>query len=350
MTARWMGVQVACVYIGTVVGAGFASGREIYEFFVRFGPIAYVAILFVTVLFAWLGYRLMALGALLQATSFRDLNAYLFKPRLQKCIDIVLLLMLFGITVAMLAGTGELFKEQFHLPFSVGVLAAMIVTFLTMFFGMNGLLKVNSVIVPTLVTFVLYTAIHTWMYVHPTTHAVVFPEGQNYYVGFPVWLSSLLYAAMNIGLSVGVLVPLGGQIGDLRILRRGATMGAIGLGGMLVAVSFALFAYMPDATAYAIPMAYIASHFAPWLKILFIAVLFGEIYSTLIGNVYALAVTMTNERKRLLLYSGVLLIFAGLLSHVGFRAIVTYAYTAFGWISLFFVLTIALHRTRLPRA
>lgn len=29
--------QLAFVYVGTVVGAGFATGKEIVEFFVRFG-------------------------------------------------------------------------------------------------------------------------------------------------------------------------------------------------------------------------------------------------------------------------------------------------------------------------
>ncbi|MFL6516822.1 MAG: hypothetical protein ACJ8GL_01940, partial [Bacillus sp. (in: firmicutes)] len=29
--------QIAAVYVGTVVGAGFATGKEIVEFFSRFG-------------------------------------------------------------------------------------------------------------------------------------------------------------------------------------------------------------------------------------------------------------------------------------------------------------------------
>lgn len=346
MPKRFVSLQVACVYIGTVVGAGFASGREIYEFFVRFGPIAYGSIFVVTLMFAWLGYRLMALGSMLGASSFRDLNAELFGPRLRKFIDIVMLIMLFGITVAMLAGTGALFKEQLHIPFSVGVLVGMAFTWVTMMFGMNGLMKVNSVIVPTLVVFVLYTATHTLfsgVHLAPTlaTPADITPQ-----FGFPVWLSALLYGSMNIGLSVGVLVPLGGQIRNLQALRRGAIIGAIGLGIMLCAVSYALFHYMPTIVEYAIPMAYIASHFSPWLTTLFIAVLFGEIYSTLIGNVYAIVATVAVEKKTMLFGSALILVIAGALSHFGFRAIVTYGYKGFGWVSLFFILALALTKVQ----
>lgn len=341
MQKRFISLQVACVYIGTVVGAGFASGREIYEFFVRFGPIAYLSICGVTVLFAWLGYRLMYLGAVLHAASFRDVNAQLFGPRLRKFIDAVMLFMLFGITVAMLAGTGELFKEQMHLSFTLGVFAGVLSTWITLVYGMNGIMKVNSIIVPALITFVLYTALHTFFQATQAQHILAWHQQAMPLLGFPVWLSGLLYAAMNIGLSVGVLVPLGGQIGDLKVLRRGATIGAIGLGLMLVAVSYSLLNYLPAIAQYAIPMAWIASNFEPWLTAMFIVVLFGEIYSTLIGNVYALAATLAVDRKAMLICSAVLLMVAAAFSHFGFRIIVTYGYTAFGWISLFFILSVA---------
>ena len=37
--------QIAAVYVGTVIGAGFATGREIVEFFTRFGFVGFIAIL-----------------------------------------------------------------------------------------------------------------------------------------------------------------------------------------------------------------------------------------------------------------------------------------------------------------
>lgn len=342
-----MTVQVACVYIGTVVGAGFASGREIYQFFAQFGPIAYVSIALVTVLFAWIGFRLMALGAILGANSFRDVNAHLFTPRVRRIVDFAILFMLFGTTVAMLAGTGELFRERLSLPFTVGVAAAAGVTLVTMLFGMNGLLRVNSVIVPLLTCFVVYTAVHTWVHMHPPLHALLHPEAVDSRTGFVVWINALLYAAMNVGLSVGVLVPLGGQIRDQRTLRNGALVGAVGLGVLLCCVTFCLFAYMPDVQTYAIPMGYIASHFQSWLTWMFIAVLFGEIYSTLIGNVYAIGSTIASGKRQFLWTSAAVLIVGGILGHFGFRIIVAYAYTAFGWVSMWFLLMLMFARPRL---
>ncbi|KHF27179.1 hypothetical protein LR68_03986 [Anoxybacillus sp. BCO1] len=41
----WMrAVQIAFVYVGTVVGAGFATGKEIVQFFTQYGAIGFVTI------------------------------------------------------------------------------------------------------------------------------------------------------------------------------------------------------------------------------------------------------------------------------------------------------------------
>lgn len=46
MLSRWSGIfQIAAVYVGTVVGAGFATGREIVEFFTRYGIYGFIGIL-----------------------------------------------------------------------------------------------------------------------------------------------------------------------------------------------------------------------------------------------------------------------------------------------------------------
>lgn len=51
--------QLAFVYVGTVVGAGFATGREIVEFFLKFGWFGFFGILVSGGMFTLLGAKLM---------------------------------------------------------------------------------------------------------------------------------------------------------------------------------------------------------------------------------------------------------------------------------------------------
>lgn len=331
---RWVAFQVGCTYIGTVVGAGFASGQEVYQFFGRFGDWGYIGIPISVLLFSWIGYRIMLLGHRLRARSYHEVNAYLFGPAIGKVMDIVLLLMLFGVTVAMVAGAGELFHERFHVSFWLGAGVTLVVTFVTLLRGMGGVLRANTVIVPLMVSFVLFAVIHS---VWSKGVGTPWLAGHFLNAGHPVLagISGVVYAAFNLGLAAGVLIPLGADVKDVIALRVGARGGAIGLGGMLLAVLITLFAHYPQALGYEVPMAYVASQFGSTWQWMFVLVLWGEIFSTLVGNVYAVGAQFAGgSQRRLVMSAGIVLLLAVAMSRIGFSNIVHYGYTVFGWASL----------------
>ena len=61
---------IAFAYVGTVVGAGFASGQEVMSFFTIYGYKALWAILISSFLFTFVGTRILLLGMELKASSF----------------------------------------------------------------------------------------------------------------------------------------------------------------------------------------------------------------------------------------------------------------------------------------
>ncbi|WP_067935318.1 YkvI family membrane protein [Alicyclobacillus kakegawensis] len=338
--------QVACTYIGTVVGAGFASGREIYQFYGRFGFWGVLAILASVAFFSWIGYRMMALGASLQAQSFRDVAIHLFGRWLGGAVNLILLLMLFGVSATMMAGTGELARESLGLPFAVGVWVTLAVTFLTLLRGMSGVMRANSVIVPVLIAVILTTAIRSACVPNGIHRALE----AGFLLSTPKPLTAgmyaVLYVAFNTGLAAGVLIPLGSKVQERRVLQAGARSGAAALGFMLVAVTFMLLAHHPQAVRYAVPMGFIASQYGGLLQWLFSFILWGEIYSTLVGNVYAIGSQIPIPRRWTRsdwvqdLYHLVLLLLAAALSSVGFTRMVAFGYTLFGWVSLLLLLAL----------
>ena len=82
-------VRVAFTYIGTVVGAGFASGQEILQFFTRYGWLASLTIALSTMLFIWIGIKLMLMAHDLKAESYEDLNQVLFGRKNRKMDQLV---------------------------------------------------------------------------------------------------------------------------------------------------------------------------------------------------------------------------------------------------------------------
>jgi len=340
--------QVACTYVGTVVGAGFASGQEIFHFFGRFGLWGYLGIGLSVTLFSVLGYQMMYLGHRLEANSFRDVSHYLFGPWIGGIINLAMLLMLFGVTVAMLAGAGELFWERMRLPFDVGVAITIAVTFVTLLFGINGILKANSVIVPVMVSFVLFAFLHTLLTPHSlynSYHAATFIHPTHFLLA---GVSAVVYGSLNVGLAAGVLIPLGSGTPDAAILRTGSRWGATALGVMLLAVTFTLFVHYPRAVSFAVPMGYVATTLGSTVQWLFVAVLWGEIYSTLVGNVYAMTTQIPNASRLLsALFAVTILAVAFLFSQVGFTAVIAYGYTAFGYVSALILMALLWPRKEL---
>lgn len=346
----WQSCQVGATYIGTVVGAGFASGQEVYQFFGRFGNWGYIAVLLAIFLFWFLGTRLMVLGHNLKAQSFTDLNHFLFGERVGRLVDIAFFVMLFGVTVTMLAGVGELFRERLHLSFQWGALLTMLLTYLTVVRGISGILKANIVIVPVMITFVLLAGYHSLLH-HGSITAWQYGHGLT--AGHPVMagLSAVLYVSMNAGLASGVLVPLGANMKSTKSLRGGAQIGAVGLGLMLGSVVLSLFTFAPESLQHSLPMAYIATKMGPVLQWLFILVLWAEIFSTLVGNVYALGTQWkTSSRARHRINIAMVLLAAYACSQIGFSAMVKYAYTFFGFACVLVILALIWPREKLPES
>jgi uncharacterized membrane protein YkvI len=333
--ANWVqAFQIGFTYIGTVVGAGFASGQEIMQFFTLHGIYSYFGIAFATLLFAWGGNRLLQFGHDMRSISYNKLTEHVLGKRAAFIIDSIFLVMLFGVTVAMLAGVGALFNESLHLNAKLGAIITIVLTILVLNFGMNGILSANSIIVPCMFGFtvlIFLKSLHAGIQIPFTTGGVE----SNW-----KWtLSSISYAALNLGLAVSVLIPLGAEINNKRTLKLGGWIGSIGLGLMMMIIHISISARMPDILLKEVPMGHIASTMDPWIQYCFISVLWGEIFSTLIGNVYGLSNQLSNRpsSKQNIFLSICILVIAFFVSQVGFSNIVMYVYPLFGYLSFLLI-------------
>lgn len=338
-----LAIRIAFTYIGTVVGAGFASGQEIFQFFTVFGAYGVWGILLSVCLFSWLGTRMMLIGAKLKATSYEEFNFYLFGNRFGKWMNVFVGIILFGVITAMLSGTGALAKEQLGISFHIGVLVTSLLAYVIIIRGMEGILSINTLVVPLMLFFMILIGINClgpggngWI-----DHYTFVSEG-NWF------LSAITYVAFNLAMSQAVLVPIGAEIQNEQALRFGGILGGIGLGFMLLISYFAMQLYFGEVKSLAIPMAYIIHTLGSGMKIFFLAVMWGEIFTTLVGNIYGLALNIKQViHIRLPMIILLTLFLAYLCSLVGFPVLISNLYPAFGYCGM--ALLILLILRRIPR-
>lgn len=336
-------MQVCFTYVGTVVGAGFATGQEILQFFTRYGWMATLTIGLASLLFVWLGIKLMLLANEVQAESYEDLNKVLFGPRIGEWISLFTLVTLFGVTTVMLAGAGSVFEEQFQLPYQLGLAITLMLSYWVLHQGMQAIVVVNSIVVPLMLCF---STIVVW-------HSSDLPGAGNWlrltsdYALERIWFAPLLYTAFNLTMAQGVLVPLGAQVKDRSVLIWGGILGGAIIGIMLLGGHFALSAQMPGISQFDIPMARLIQKVGPIVQLLFICVIYGEIFTTFIADVYGLSLQI-GQRTRLprhWILIMILLLSYGV-SQLGFKALLSTLYPLFGLISLAWMTMLICRRER----
>lgn len=330
-------LRVAATFMGTVVGAGFASGQETMKFFSAFGKGGLWGIALATALLCLYGVLILDLGRRLRAHSHREVLEYACGPHLGAVLDLTVTLFLFAALAVMLAGSGALVAEQLGLPAAFGTWITVVLTAGTVLAGMPGILAANSIVVPLLTLFVLGLSIASLEY-HglrslPLNPAPSLAAAPNWFV------SAWLYAAYNLILSISVLSPLGAQVEDRRVLIWGGILGGLGLGVLGAAIKLAIAVHLPQISQFQVPMLFLARLHSLPVQVFYTLVLWAEIYTTAISSAFGFSqrtAEFSGVNYRWVVFFTMLLAAAG--SQVGFSQLVGTLYPAFGYASMFFLL------------
>jgi uncharacterized membrane protein YkvI len=347
MKNKWREImQVAFTYMGTIVGAGFASGQEILQFFTLYGRFAAITIVLATFLFIWLGIKVMLMAKNVGASSYEELNKILFGPRIGRWISWFMMTILLGTSAVMLAGAGSLFEEQLHLSYQSGLFLTLILAYFVLTHGIHAIMQVNSIVVPLMITFTMLIVWHTW---HLPNHEGWLKISSDYPFA-QIWFAPIVYAAFNLAGAQAVLVPLSSAIKDRAVLYWGGILGGLGIGLLLLSAHFALSAQMPGIQQFEIPMGHIIQRLGLPIQVMYSCVIFGEIFTTFIAGLYGLTLQLQhNTRLSYTTWLCILLAISYFVSQMGFSALLSTLYPLFGCISLIWFLMIIYKRTGIDR-
>lgn len=311
------------------------------QFFTTKGPFGFIAIVIASIGFVWLGNRMMLLGARLKANSYEEFNEYLFGKKVGRVMNVFVTIILFGVTTAMISGTGALAEEQIGLSFHLGVLLTLCLAYFVMLRGLDGILSVNSLVVPMMLFFCTLIGVNGFIqWTNAIDLSLVEPKSSGSWI-----MAAVTYVSFNLTMAQAVLVPMGGEIGNERVIKNGGRLGGIGLGAMLLATNLALSLEGSNILNLEIPLALVIAGLGTIVSILFLTVMWAEIFTTLIGNVYGLAANLGNlfpigQKKILLLLFGSSYVF----SLIGFSNLVSYAYPLFGYCGILTMILLAVRK------
>ncbi len=337
-------VKIASVYIGTVLGAGFASGQEMVKFFAYYGSMGMFGLLLTGVLFAVVGWAVLEIVFVNKATNYKSFINPIAGNFFGRILEWVVIFFMFICFCAMFAGCGALFEQRFGLPYIVGVLIMAGCCFITFLFDIKGVIAVNAVLAPLLLIGGFVLGLYMWFF---RSTAVMNGVVEAFIQLRDNWFSSaIIYVSYNIITAVVVLTTLYKLITNKTTAKLGAYLAGIALGLLGIVLGLIVLIYYSDIRGVEIPLLTIVMKYAPLVQYIYILVLISAMFTTAVANGYGI-LNKINELKTIRIHYKVKLalfiLIAIIFSQIGFSNMVGKVYPLFGYFGVFEIILILLY-------
>lgn len=333
--------RIALVLVGTVIGAGFASGAEIMAYFTGYGEAGLWSMGIVGLLFFIGTYGTLRIAYEHGNTEYGSFTETIAGKWAGAVLDaLVSLSMLLGYGV-MLAGSGAIFLQQWQLPELLGTLAMAAATVLALRFGSRGITAINRFLTPLLIVGILLLSVYSIaMSASITETASLTLQPLSIFTAQPVknlpqaMGSAVLYASYNMLGAGAVLVGLSGYIRDKRDILAAGCCGAFILVLLTFALGLATFLNYGTIVDIPIPTLRLLQDHRFWQR-LYVGVLLGAMYTTAVADGFGFV-----SRLQALLPIGrglsclIMTALALLLARIGFADLVARGYRFFGYLGI----------------
>ncbi|ASN03806.1 YkvI family membrane protein [Virgibacillus necropolis] len=326
------GLKWMFLIIGTTIGAGYASGRELWQFF---GHESGLAIALFAILFSISCIVIMQVGYQKQSKDYLPVLRVIVGERLTKIYDVMIFLYLFTTTVVMLAGSGAT-GQAFYFSYwwGVGFIAIMLVLLFVR--GVNGLLTINQFILPILLVGLLAILL---LFTFDQKLALFshWHEQRNWTAAFP-------FTALNVLPLIAVLGAIGNKIQS----RKEIVIAGIGSGLILGVISYiynnSLIQIAEEILVYEIPLFAILKHYSFVVLVFMSIMLWFAIFTTAASGILGL-ITRIQSYWHVPLW--VIALFAIIVmipfTTFGFSTLISYIYPIYGILNLYVLMRLILY-------
>lgn len=304
---------VAMTYCGAVIGAGFATGREVADFFTGYGNRGLAGVCLATLMFVWVGVVILDVTHCNPVYSYLDLLKIVLPWKwLVVLTDCMFLATLFTGVGVMTAAGGTVLKS-WGFRYSMGCAGFLLLCILLLRTGGKGFVKVNCWLVPGMAAAIAILCI-----------AQVSAPALGGYVRGP-YSSALLYVSLNTAIAGVALSTLKDKL-DLRAVRFGGVSGGLLIGFLLLIIYGATLRM----DSYEIPLLRLAEIWLGKWHWVYALVLLAAVLTTALANLHGLAsrVVVKGPGYWLCVISTALAGF--IIAQYGFASLVAFLYPLLG--------------------
>lgn len=330
--------KVALALVGLTVGAGFASGQEVIQYFLSFGYWGIVGAAIAGITIAVFSGWVYQLGSYYLADDHSAVFKSVSRPWIAKYMDITTMFTLFCIGFVMVAGAGANLEQQFGLPTWVGSAIMVVLLLLSGLLDVDKLTSVISFITPLLIICLLAAFVITLTDMPDNVGQINEIAQTNPHASgtFDNWLiTALNYATLVMIMDTSMMLVFAGSHMNPAQAGKGGLLGGIMFAVLLLILTFVLFMNMEHVMGSDLPLLKVFDTMHPTVGVFVSIVIYLMIYNTAVGLFYALGRRLSNDKPgKFRVYYGTVVLIGFALSFIGFADLVGWVYPVLGYLGL----------------
>ena len=338
-------------FMGGFLGAGFVSGRELWQFFGTFGGSGIIGAAIAAALLGTFAYMTERLARHLGTDEPREITVAFKNEASKKIFSFLEILFVFCIYVVMIAGAGSLFEQIFGIPPIISSIIFAAVVSAVVALGVKWLVRVFSVTVPLLVGVSLIISVITFIKGGVGSINLEATPVTNTLVSNPV-ISAFVFVSYNFFAAVSIIASLGKRTKRVKHIKGGILLGTVFL--FTIAASIILSMLMtPNAAEKEIPMLVVAQKlgnvFYYGFAVLISVGMFGSstVSEFAICSYFKSRFGSTKKVTLLTVFIASALAVAG--STLGFSTLINTVYPAFGYLGMFALVMLTVNFIKLKK-
>ena len=331
---------IAYLFVGAIMGAGFASGREIWQFFGVFGEAGFIGLALVALMFIAIGFMTSRVARALNTNDLGRIVVPGENRLLKGFVANFMALLLFLAIVTMSSAGGALFYQQFGLNRAIGGAAIVILVIITVIGGFERVSGVFRFVMPVLMTIVFFTSV-----------AVIAKSGGQLNTAgtfrpSPLagnWpLAAILFTSYNAFGIIPIVSTASLHVKSGKHADIGACLGGLILGVLAITLLYAVMTDRDLSDRMDMPLLAFSGGLSPALNLIYISALFFAVYSSATSNFYGFTGRILREphRKLKIIVSACIGFAIGL---VGFTRIVAYMFPVEGFVGIGIILMMTIN-------
>lgn len=342
-------IKVIFVIIGTIIGAGFASGQEIYTFFYAYGIKGIIGLILCSLLMGIVIYKVLLINHSENIENYKEFFEKIINNRKQSnkkyfninfIINTIINIFLLISFYIMIAGFGAYFSQELGINSLIGCVIIAILSFFIFTKDVSGIVKVNEIITPFLILFIILLGVLNLKNVDIPN--IIFSIETNKNFGFI--LSSILYCSYNSILLIPVLITLKKYVKNKKnIFCISAISGTI-IFIISICIFFMLTRVDTNILELEMPVVYVISKFFKDFKNIYGFIILASIFTTSISIGISYLQNIAKNKKSYTQIAIIMCITSIPISKIGFSNLVTFIYPIFGFLGLFQIIKIMIKK------